>query len=212
MLSVVPSVPSSQGARDCPGWPALPGTFGCWSFWLKFLWLGGVPRGSGQTPARGSIAAACPRVGRLTGSRDTSPEHLLRDGSDLPTRFTQEQGALFGSRLLCPASLAWGDLTTGSQSGWRGRNHQFVPLPTCKGIRTGRVAGQVGGGGTWCLLSSDTMGGQIAQQPRLLILARCEQPNWQRGNKREFWYLGKTLRDLQNLPSPRAKLFPRARR
>lgn len=90
--------------------------------------------GVGQVPALGSCAAACPRVGGLTGSHGMSPEHLLRDGSKLPTRSTQEQGDFFGSHLLRPASLAWGRLTAGSQSGWGEKVNSLLPCLPARAV------------------------------------------------------------------------------
>lgn len=82
----------------------------------------------------------------------------------------------------------------------REESQQLCPLPACRGGGAGRVAGQVGAGGTWCLPALYTTGRKSAQHSALLILMWCERPN-DRGNKWEFWYLGKVLCNLPNMPS-----------
>lgn len=160
---------------------------------------------------------SCVSSGReLTLSHSRRSEHLLGHGSKIPACATQELGDCFSFIFLlflllffpfilaaiCCAQLLWlGEMRLLiPKVARREESQQLCPLPACRGGGAGRVAGQVGAGGTWCLLALYTTGRKSAQHSALLILMGCERPN-DRGNKWEFWYLGKVLCNLPNMPS-----------
>lgn len=73
----------------------------------------------------------------------------------------------------------------------REESPQLGPLPACKDGGAGRVAGQVGAGGTWCLLVLYTKGRKSAQHSCLLILMWFEWPNDREGANESFGILAK---------------------
>lgn len=161
-------------------------------------------------------------AGSSTLSHSRRSESLLGNGSKIPACATQELGDCF-SFLSFPFFIFffsfWQPSAVPSFLGLGGmrllipkvarreESQQLGPLPACKGGGAGRVAGQVGAGGTWCLLALYTTGRKSAQHSCLLILMWCEWPNDRKGTNGTFGILAKCSATCQPCPpcTPRAR-------
>lgn len=117
--------------------------------------------------------------------------------------------SFFFLAAICCAQLPWlgemGPLIP--KVARRQESQQLGPLPACKGGGAGRMAGQVGAGGTWCLLALYTTGRKSAQHSRLLVLTWYEWPNDREGTNGSFGILAKCSATYQTCPpcTPRAR-------